>query len=111
MDLSSILTIALTLVIKIDETDMITKEDVVVLITKDGYIKRSSLRSFSATTDEVVLKDNDYVIGMYEMSTLDTLLVFTSLGNYLYIPVHTIFDINFYHYFVFILLISTLVYG
>lgn len=80
--------------IKIDEADMITKEDVVVMITKDGYIKRSSMRSYSSTNDEVTLKDNDYIIGKYEMSTLDTLLVFTSLGNYLYVPVHTIFDIK-----------------
>ena len=80
--------------IKIDEASMIPKEDVVVMVTKDGYIKRSSLRSYQSTTDDVTLKDNDYIIGKYEMSTLDTLLVFTSLGNYLYIPVHTIFDIK-----------------
>lgn len=77
--------------IKIDETDMIAKEDVVVAVTKDGYIKRTSLRSFgSSTMDDLTLKENDYLIGLYEMNTTDTILVFTSGGNYLHIPVHII---------------------
>ena len=77
--------------IKIDEADMITKEDVVVAITKDGYIKRTSLRSFgSSSIEDITLKENDYLIGLYELNTLDTILVFTSGGNYLHIPVHII---------------------
>ena len=81
--------------IKIDTTEMIAKEDVIVAITKDGYIKRTSFRSYQASNGDVpTLKENDYIIGQYEMSTLDTLLVFTTTGNYLYIPVHTIFDIK-----------------
>lgn len=81
--------------IKIDTSVMIPKEDVVVVITKDGYIKRTSTRSYQASNrEDLTLKDNDYMIGLYEMSTLDTLLVFTNKGNYLYIPVHTIFDIK-----------------
>lgn len=81
--------------IKIDTTEMIAKEDVIVAITKDGYIKRTSFRSYQASNGDVpTLKENDYIIGQYEMSTLDTLLVFTTSGNYLYIPVHTIFDIK-----------------
>lgn len=81
--------------IKIDTSVMIPKEDVVVVITRDGYIKRTSTRSYQASNrEDLTLKDNDYMIGLYEMSTLDTLLVFTNKGNYLYIPVHTIFDIK-----------------
>ena len=80
--------------IKIDQTEMIPKEDVIVMITKDGYIKRTSMRSYSATNDSPTLKENDYIIGQYEMNTLDTLLVFTSLGNYLHIPVHAIYDMK-----------------
>ena len=76
--------------IKIDSIDMITKEDVIVMVTKDGYIKRTSLRSYQASRDDIPLKDNDYVLGLYELNTLDVLLLFTNLGNYLYIPVHTI---------------------
>ena len=81
--------------IKIDETAMIPKEDVVVAITNDGYIKRTSFRSYSASNpDDIVLKENDYIIGIYEMNTTDTLLVFTSGGNYLHIPVHMIPDLK-----------------
>ena len=76
--------------IKIDSIDMITKEDAIVMVTKDGYIKRTSLRSYQASGDDIPLKDNDYVLGLYELNTLDVLLLFTNLGNYLYIPVHTI---------------------
>ena len=81
--------------IKIDEADMIPKEDVVVAVTKDGYIKRTSYRSYTASNDDdITLKENDYLIGLYEMNTTDTLLVFTDGGNYLHIPVHIIPDLK-----------------
>lgn len=80
--------------IKIDTTVMIPKEDVLVMVTKDGYIKRTSWRSYQASQEEATLKDNDYVLGLYELNTLDTLLLFTNLGNYLYVPVHTIYDMK-----------------
>ena len=76
--------------IKIDSMDMIPKEDAIVMVTKDGYIKRTSLRSYQASGEEAPLKDNDYILGLYELNTLDVVLLFTNLGNYLYIPVHTI---------------------
>lgn len=76
--------------LKIDTAAMIPKEDTIVLVTHDGYIKRTSPRSYASTTDDPTLKENDYIIGLFEMVTTDTLLVFTSLGNYLHIPVHTI---------------------
>lgn len=81
--------------IKIDTSVMIPKEDVIVLVTNDGYIKRTSMRSYQASNgDSPTIKDGDYIIGQYEMSTLDTLLLFTTGGNFLYVPVHTIFDIK-----------------
>lgn len=81
--------------IKIDEAAMIPKEDVVVLVTKDGYIKRTSFRSYtSSNPEDITLKENDYMIGLYEMNTTDTLLVFTTGGNYLHIPVHIIPDLK-----------------
>ena len=76
--------------IKIDTKEMISKEDVIVTITKDGYIKRTSVRSYQASNDEATVKDGDYLLGLYELNTLDVLLLFTNLGNYLYIPVHLI---------------------
>ena len=74
--------------IKIDSTVMISKEDVIVSITKDGYIKRTSLRSYQASSEETTMKDGDYLIGLYELNTLDVLLLFTNYGNYFYLPVH-----------------------
>ena len=77
--------------IKIDNTIMLPKEDVIVVVTKEGYVKRVSQRSYaSANGEDTMLKENDYIVGIYNMNTMDTLLVFTNLGNYLYIPVYEI---------------------
>ena len=80
--------------IKIDTTKMISKEEAVVVVTKEGYIKRVSNRSYSQADGETALKNGDYLIGLYKMNTLDTILLFTDLGNYLYIPVHEIPDLK-----------------
>ena len=80
--------------ISIDEKAMIKEEDVIVLVSRDGYIKRCSQRSYQATDMEPTLKDNDYPLGIYEANTLDTILLFTSLGNFLFIPVYTIPDMK-----------------
>ena len=80
--------------IKIDEKAMIPNEEVVALITKDGYVKRTSMRGYKANTEDPLLKEGDYVIGLYQMNTLDTVLLFTNLGNYLFLPVHEIPDIK-----------------
>ena len=82
--------------IKIDVTSMIPKENVVVIVTNEGYIKRVNLKSYnSSNIDELPLKPGDYVIGLYEVNTLDNILVFTNQGNYLYIPVYKIPDTKF----------------
>lgn len=75
--------------IKIDERDLISDENVVIGITKDGYIKQSSFRSYQAT-QTVGLKADDGLMYLKELSTLDTLLIFTNLGNYIYLPVYKI---------------------
>ena len=81
--------------IKIDEQAMIPKEDTIVLVTKDGYIKRTSNRSYSSSEkDDLTLKENDYILGIYEMTTTDVILLFTNQGNYLHIPVHLIPDLK-----------------
>ncbi len=81
--------------IKIDTTSLIPKEDVIVVVTKEGYVKKVSKKSYAAaSTEETALKKGDYVIGLYEMNTLDVLLLFTDLGNYLHIPVHEIPDVK-----------------
>ncbi len=77
--------------IKLDMADIIPKENVVVVVTNEGYIKRVSAKSYSSRAEEeTTLKPGDFVTGLYEVTTLDTILVFTNLGNYLYIPVHKI---------------------
>ena len=81
--------------IKIDNTSLIPKEDCMVVVTKEGYVKRVSLRSFAAAQGEYTgLKDKDYPVGIYEANTMDTLLVFTDLGNFLYIPVYELPDLK-----------------
>ena len=79
--------------IKIDTEAMIPKEDCIVVATKEGYVKRVSLRSYQASNgDDTVLKETDYLLGIYEMNTTDTLLLFTDLGNYVFVPVYEIPD-------------------
>lgn len=80
--------------IKIDTTDMIPKEDVIVMVTKEGYVKRVSKRSYSSSDSIPALKELDYVLGMYELNTMDTIILFTDLGNYLYVPVYELPDLK-----------------
>ena len=80
--------------IKIDTVKMIPKEDVIVVVSNEGYIKRLSNRSMESSDGETGLKELDYVIGKYKMNTMDTLLLFTDKGNYLYIPVYEIPDMK-----------------
>ncbi len=75
--------------IKIDNTQMIPKEDCIVVVTKEGYVKRVSNRSYNKDED-TTLKDGDYIIGLYKINTMDTILLFTNLGNFLYVPVYEI---------------------
>ncbi|PRO66964.1 DNA topoisomerase IV subunit A [Alkalicoccus urumqiensis] len=77
--------------IKIDLEVMVPSEDVRVSLTKEGYLKRSSLRSFIASNGEQpAMKESDRMLFNMELNTTDTLLVFTASGSYLYIPVHLI---------------------
>ena len=81
--------------IKIDQEALIPKEDVIVSVTSEGYVKRTSKRSYqSSNNEDITLKDNDYLIGLYEMNTIDTLLVFTNKGNYLFVPVYNLPDMK-----------------
>ncbi len=75
--------------IKIDEKELIPREDVIVILTKDGYIKRVSLKSKSDEEDTLV-KLGDYVISYYKTNTFNKLCIITAKGNYLYIPIHEI---------------------
>ena len=79
--------------IKIDVMETIAKENVIVVVTNEGYVKRVPLKSYASSNSESsTLKPGDFITGLYEVTTLDTLILFTSLGNYLYVPIHTIFE-------------------
>lgn len=81
--------------IKIDTTSLIPKEDCIAVITNEGYVKRVSLRSYGASnSEETGLKDKDYKIAIYEANTMDTLILFTSLGNFLYVPIYELPDLK-----------------
>ena len=76
--------------IKVDLKEMIPNEKVVVIVTNDGYVKRVSFKSYNSSDEETALKPGDFVRGKFFVTTQDTLLLFTNLGNYLYIPIHKI---------------------
>ena len=74
---------------QIDKRDLIAKEDIYLAVTRDGYIKRSPLKSYKSSEGQSPgIKEADLLVGIGQATTLDFLLVFTQLGNYLYIPVH-----------------------
>ena len=76
--------------IKVDLKEMIPKEDVMVIVTNDGYLKKVPMKSFKAANDETTLKPGDFVRSMFEVNTRDYIILFTNLGNYLFIPVYMI---------------------
>ncbi|MDB7641168.1 DNA topoisomerase IV subunit A [Ligilactobacillus ruminis] len=79
--------------LKIDTEVMVAQEDVMLLVSRDGYVKRSSLRSFKASDEsDNGLKEEDVVILMKVANTLDHLLMFTNKGNVIYRPIHDIVD-------------------
>jgi topoisomerase-4 subunit A len=81
--------------LKVDLEVTVASEDVLVSVTKNGYVKRTSLRSYAASNGEdFALKDGDHLLRLYEMNTTDTILLFTNLGKYLFLPVHKMPDIR-----------------
>ena len=74
--------------IVIDKISTVIKEDCVVAITRDGYAKRTNMKSYNSSQSKLPgFKDQDALVSIIKATTLDTLLVFTSGGNYLYVPV------------------------
>ena len=76
----------------IDKRELIAKDDVMVAISRDGYVKRSTLKSYRSSGDNALpgLKDGDELIGAGILTTTDYLICFTNQGNYICIPVHKI---------------------
>ena len=81
--------------IEIDTASLIVEEETFVSVTRGGYIKRTSPRSYnSSTIDEVGKRDDDELIFVQQTKTTQHLLIFTNLGNVIYRPVHEITDIR-----------------
>ncbi len=76
----------------VDKRDLIAKEEVILTVSRDGYVKRSSIaswRSSGGLTGALPgLKAGDALIYEGNCFTTDFLVAFTNLGNYLYVPVH-----------------------
>lgn len=74
--------------IVIDKVSTVIKEDCMVAITRDGYAKRTNIKSYNLSQSKLPgFKEQDAIVSICKASTLDTLLVFTSGGNYIYLPV------------------------
>ena len=81
--------------IEIDTASLIAEEDTYVSVTKVGYIKRTSPRSFAASTlEEIGKRDDDRLIFVQSVKTTQHLLMFTNLGNVIYRPIHELADIR-----------------
>lgn len=79
--------------VEIDEKALVTDEQVRVLISRDGYLKRSSIRSYQSTDDaDNGLPDGDKVVYENTISTLSNLYLFTNRGNVIYRPVHELVE-------------------
>ena len=77
--------------IVIDKIDMIANERVMVSFTKDGYVKKVSLRSYNSTESSLPgLKETDELIGYTEADSIDTLMAFTASGEYVLVPLYEI---------------------
>ncbi|WP_130859973.1 DNA topoisomerase IV subunit A [Gracilibacillus phocaeensis] len=81
--------------LKINVEVTVASEDVITSVTEQGYIKRTSIRSYTASSQEdFMIKDDDHLISLLELNTTDHLLVFTNKGRYLPLPVHQLPDIR-----------------
>lgn len=81
--------------IKIETEVLVPSEEVMTAITQEGYVKRSSLRSYNASRpEELGMKDSDEVVFCQQLNTLDHLLFVTNKGNMIYRPVFELPDLK-----------------
>ena len=81
--------------IKVTLDVLVPSEEVVVTVTKDGYVKRTSQRSYSASNGkDFAMKESDFLLYEETLNTQHHLLLFTNKGNYIYQPVHELPDIR-----------------
>ncbi|WP_027108426.1 DNA topoisomerase IV subunit A [Lacticigenium naphthae] len=81
--------------LNVDTEVLITQEDTIVSVTKEGYIKRTSLRSYGASSpEEIGVKESDHPLFVKQLTTLDQMIIFTNKGNVINRPVHEIPDVR-----------------
>ncbi|UOQ47717.1 DNA topoisomerase IV subunit A [Gracilibacillus caseinilyticus] len=81
--------------LKINVEVTVASEDVITSVTEHGYVKRTSIRSYTASSDEdFSMKEDDHLISLLELNTTDHLLLFTNKGRYIPLPVHQLPDIR-----------------
>lgn len=78
--------------VEVKTEEFIAKEDVILMITHDGYLKRLSKKAFFGTNEPTKLKDGDVITDLYAVATTDTLIQFTDRGNYIFLPIHKILE-------------------
>ena len=80
--------------VAVAKEELISKEETMLIITYEGYIKRMTKKAYAALqmSDEsqTKVKEGDIVTDIYEATTTDVLLQFTDLGNYVYLPLFRI---------------------
>lgn len=79
--------------VEVEAASLIVKEETVVSVTRAGYVKRTTLRSFAASKLEEIGKREDDTLLFYQNAlTTQHLLLFTTLGNIIYRPIHELDD-------------------
>ena len=81
--------------VEIKAESLIVEEETYVTVTRDGYIKRTTPRSFaSSQIEELGKKEEDKLVLLENTKTTSHLLIFTNLGNVIYRPIHELPDIR-----------------
>ncbi len=80
--------------IEISQNDLIKEEKVVLAVTREGYIKRSTQRSYLASSSMSTKLEGDKVISNISATTKENLLVFFNDGTMVNIPVYEIPDLK-----------------
>ncbi|MBH5317882.1 DNA gyrase subunit A [Paenibacillus sp. GSMTC-2017] len=81
--------------LKVNLEVLVTPEDVLVTLSQDGYVKRTSMLSFTRSggeLDTAGVKEGDVIRDLLQVNTIDNLLLFTRKGQYYLLPVHQIPD-------------------
>ena len=81
--------------LKVEKELLISEEDTIVTVTREGYLKRTSVRSYaSSEPEDIGIRQGDNVMYAEKLSTLDQIVLFTNKGKVINRPVHELPDIR-----------------